>query len=147
MEIDPTLGLAYFHAGIALAQKGDFDRALDSFENSIKFGVYPGWAEGCMGMVNIYKGDRTAAEEIYDKMLAKMEQTHYSHVCVAWQAGILGKFDLAFEAFDRAYKERDLLMPFVHVYTGALVPDLTHDPRFKDLLERLNLTDVWSGPV
>ena len=144
MEVDPTLGLAYFHGGIALARKGLFDRALDSFEKSIKFGVYPGWAEGCMGMVLIHKGDRPAAERVYKEMLEKMEKTHYSYVCVAWQAGILGKFDLAFANFDRAYEEKDLLMPFVHVYTPILVPELTQDPRFEKLMAKMNMTDVWS---
>jgi hypothetical protein len=52
----------------------------------------------------------------------------------------LGKLDLAFEFLDKAYVERDSLMAYIHIYTEFLSPLIWADPRFKDVLKRMNLS-------
>lgn len=51
----------------------------------------------------------------------------------------LGENDKAMELLEKAYQERDLLLRFIGVayeYDG-----LRNDPRFKDLLKRMNLPE------
>jgi serine/threonine protein kinase/Tfp pilus assembly protein PilF len=141
MELDPKLGLAYFHAGLAYTQKGEFERAIEALENSKKFGVYPGWAETMLTLVYLKKGEKEKAIRTYQEQIAKIEETAPSFVSLAWQAGAFGDFDLAFEFFDKAYEARDILMPYIHVYTDLFVPELQSDPRFNDLLVKMNLVD------
>jgi TolB-like protein/Flp pilus assembly protein TadD len=139
MEIDPKLGLAYFHAGFAYIQKGEFDTAIETLEKCKEFGVYPGWAETMLAFTYLSKGEKEKAARAFQDQLAEVEKTTPSFVALAWQAAALGDFDQAFEFFDKAYETRDLLMPFVHVYTDLLVPALKRDPRFNELLTKMKL--------
>jgi hypothetical protein len=51
----------------------------------------------------------------------------------------LGDFDRAFEFFDKAYEERDTLMPFTQLFIDTVNPDIKNDPRYKELLMRMKL--------
>jgi serine/threonine-protein kinase len=145
IEIDPKLGLAYFHAGLAYTQKGELVEAIETFKKSKKFGVYPGWAEGGFTYVYLKKGEKEKARGIFKKQLSEIEKTRPSFVNLAWQAASLGDLDLAFEFFDKAYETRDILMPYINVYTEILAPEMQKDPRFNDWLIKMKLTDKAKG--
>ena len=49
----------------------------------------------------------------------------------------LGDRDKALEYLEKAYEQRDTFLRYV--YTGYEFDDLRHDPRFQDLLRRMNL--------
>ncbi len=141
MELDPKLGLAYFHVGIAYTQKGEFERAIEVLEKSKEFGAYPGWAETIIALVYLKKCEKEKAARAFQEQLAQIEKTAPSFVSLAWGAAAFGDFDLAFEFFEKAYETRDILMPYIHVYTDMMVPGLQRDPRFNDLLEKMKLVD------
>ena len=140
LEIDPNLGLAYFHAGVAYFRKGLLDEALDTVEKGKRLVVFPGWIEAIHGLTYLRKGNREKAAGVLKEMIEnKNKITNLSATCIAWLAGALGKLDLAFEFLDKAYDERDTLMPFVHIYTEIFSPAISADPRFKDLLAKMKL--------
>ena len=141
IELDPKLGLAYFHAGIAYIQMGELDRAIEIFAKSKKFGAYPGWAEAGFMYIYLKKGEKEKARDIFKKQLTEIENTTPSYGNLAWQAASLGDFDLAFKFFDKGYEKRDILMPYINVYTDILAPELRKDPRFNDLLIKMKLSD------
>jgi serine/threonine-protein kinase len=141
IELDPKLGLAYFHAGLTYTQTGELDRAIEIFEKCKKFGVYPGWAEAGFMYIYLKKGEKEKARGIFKKQLSEIEKTTPSFVNLAWQAASLGDIDLAFEFFDKAYETRDILMPYINVYTEIFAPELQKDPRFNDLLVKMKLVD------
>jgi TolB-like protein/tetratricopeptide (TPR) repeat protein len=140
LEIDPNNGLAYFHAGVAYYRKGLLGEAIDTFEKGKKLVVFPGWIEQNLGLIYLRKGNREKAAQILEEMIeSKNKIKNLSATCIAWLAGELGKLDLAFEYLDRAYEERDTLMPFVHIYTEFFSPAISADPRFKDVLVKMKL--------
>jgi serine/threonine-protein kinase len=140
LEIDPNLGLAYFHAGVAYTRKGLLSEALETFEKGRKLAVFPGWIEANLGLTYLRKGDREKAELVLAEMIEnKNKIKNLSATCIAWLAGALGKLDLAFEFLDKAYDERDTLMPFVHIYTEIFSPTISTDPRFKAILANMKL--------
>ncbi len=139
IELDPELGLAYFHAGIAYMQRGELERATELFEKSKKFGVYPGWAEAGWTYIYQIKGEEEKARSTFKKQLKEIEKTTPSFANLAWQAASFGDFDLAFEFFNKGYETRDILMPYINVYTEILAPELQRDTRFGNLLEKMNL--------
>jgi tetratricopeptide (TPR) repeat protein len=140
LEIDPNLGLAYFHAGMAYTMKGILDEALETLEKGKKLVVFPGWVESMLGLVHLRKGDRDKATHILEEMIEGRNKINVSAASIAFLAGQLGKLDLAFEFLDKAYVERDSLMAYIHIYTEFLSPLIWADPRFKDVLKRMNLS-------
>ena len=46
-------------------------------------------------------------------------------------------FDAAW--FDTAYKDRDTVMPFLHIYTEIFSPRVCSDPRYEALLRRMRI--------
>ena len=140
LEIDPNNGLAYFHAGMAYYRKGLLDEAIDTLEKGKKLVVFPGWIEQNLGLIYLRKGDREKATQILEEMIeSKKKIKNLSATCIAWLAGAMGKFDLAFEYLDKSYEERDTLMAFIHIYVEFLCPAIAADPRFKDILAKMKI--------
>lgn len=141
IEMDPNSGLAYFHVGVAYSLKREFEKAITAFQKSKELAVYSGWADCWLGFIYAGRGEKQEAEKILEDMLAEKKKTYVSSANIAWLWGALGNFDKAFEYFDKAYEERDTLMPFVHIYTKMFVPKIEEDPRFKALLKKMKLDE------
>ncbi len=141
VEMDPRSGLAYFHVGVAYSLRREFEKAISSFQKSKELAVYAGWVDGWLGMIHAGRGEKQEAEKILADMLAQKKKAYVSSTCIGWLWGTLGNFDEAFACFDKAYEERDTLMPFIHIYTKLFVPQLQEDSRFKPLLKKMNLAE------
>ncbi|MHC1769286.1 MAG: protein kinase [Verrucomicrobiia bacterium] len=140
LEIAPHFGLAHFHAGMAYTLKGLLDEAIETLEKGLRLSVPPGWTEGALGHIYLKKGDRAKAELILEGMIdSRKRMTNTSAVSIAYLAGELGNLDLAFDYLDKAYEERESVLVFVHIYAPMFSPAVAADPRFKDLLAKMNL--------
>jgi TolB-like protein/Flp pilus assembly protein TadD len=138
-QVDPRLGLAYFHAGSAYLKKNQFDEAARALERGRELVVFPGWAEGLLGLVRLKQGDTARASGILQEMIEARRTTNVSATSIAWLAAALGRRDEAFAWFDQAYEDRDTLMPFLNVYTEVHCPELGSDPRYKAVLRKLGI--------
>ncbi len=140
LAIDPNLGLAYFHAGMAHFIKGQFAEAENTWGKWRQLVVIPGWSEYGFGIIALQKGDRQKAAQILEEMIEnKKKVKNVSATCIAWLAGNLEKYDLAFEFLDKAYEDRDVLMPFVDVYTKYFCPMMVTDSRYQGILKKMKL--------
>ncbi|MBW6501490.1 MAG: hypothetical protein K0B05_08870 [Bacteroidales bacterium] len=139
IELEPDMGLAYFHAGRAYGAKGMINEAILAFQRSLELVVYSGWAESYLGTIFHAQGNTEKAENILSELIKQKNEKWVSSVCIAFLAGELNKFDLAFEYFDKAFEERDTLMPFINIFKEY--KKLRADPRFQVLLTKLNLDD------
>jgi serine/threonine-protein kinase len=142
VEIDPGNGLAYFHAGIAHMQKGQFDWSIEALEQAGRLGISPEWTERNIGVAYRKKGDLDKARKVFRGLAAASVTVNPSFGDLAFWAAAQGDFDRAFEFFKRACEIRDPLMPFVHIYIDLYAPELRRDPRFGRLISDLNLADV-----
>jgi len=142
VELFPTFGLPYFHAGVALVSQGRFADAIDAVETGMRQGLTVFWADCILGIARAKQGRRGDAATILARMIEQHQRLDVSCASIAWVAAALGDFDAAFEWFDRGCAERDGLMPWVHVYTDIFEPALARDSRFRPVLERMRLTDV-----
>jgi TolB-like protein/Tfp pilus assembly protein PilF len=70
--------------------------------------------------------------------LEDMQHQYVPSTSLAEAYAQMGDKDKAFEWLDKAYRERDDNLPFTNV--DALFDPLRSDPRFKELLHRLNLS-------
>jgi serine/threonine-protein kinase len=142
LELAPTFSLPYFHAAVAYHSQGRFDEALGVLDAGARQGLRVFWSDCIRGIVFAKQGRRDAAQAVLDEMVANRQHAVVAPASIAWVAACLGDFEGAFAWLDRAYAERDALMACVHVYTERFVPALARDPRFRAVLERMNLTDV-----
>ena len=142
VELAPTFGLPYFHAGVALVSQGRFAEAIDTVGTGTRQGLTVFWADCILGIAQAKQGHRDEAASSLARMVEQRQRTDVSCASIAWVAACLGDFDTAFAWLERGYENRDGLMAWVHVYTDLFVPALSRDPRFHALLERMRLTDV-----
>jgi len=142
VELAPTFGLPYFHAGVAYLSRGRLDEAVEVVESGVRQGLTVFWADCILGIARAKQGRQDEAAAILARMVEARQRADVSCASIAWVAAALGEFDAAFEWFDRGYAERDGLMPWVHVYTDIFAPALARAPRFAAVLERMHLTDV-----
>jgi len=139
LEIDPCFGLAYFHAGLAYYRKGLYDEAIATLERGRHLVSYPGWYEGVLAMCYRRKGEPEKARQIMAEMPDDRDDNPVSPCNLAWDAGIRGDLDAAFRWLDIAIDKREPMMPHIHLYAEALVPELVRDARFAGILKRMNL--------
>jgi serine/threonine protein kinase len=138
MELDPNSGLAYFHLGTVYWWKGMMKEALAAFQKSLKLEIYSGWAEGFLGFIYVKQGERERAGHLLQELIGRKKKSYVSSYCLALLCGALGKRDEAFEYLDKAYEERDTLMPFLNIYTKD-ASEIVSDPRFEAVQKKMGL--------
>lgn len=138
-ELEPNLGLACFHVGWAYMYKGELDTAVSMLQKSKELGVSPGWGESVIALIHIKRGEKEKAVQILDELVELRKRAYASSWCMAIVCAALDDFDRAFELFDKAYEERETLMPFTPVYIDTANPAIKSDPRYKALLKRMKL--------
>ena len=60
VELDPAMGLAYFHAGMSYYQKNLMDKAISAFQKSRELAAYSGWAESYLRTSSVVAARRSA---------------------------------------------------------------------------------------
>ena len=133
LQIDPTYHPTHYLLGWIHKRRGDFSKALDSFErvtilddSSLYFAA--------LGHAYGLNGDQTKALTILDQLEKRSKSQYVSSYCRAVVYMGLGEKDLAFQWLERAFEERSEMIPWLRI--GAESDSLRADPRFHDLLRR-----------
>ena len=84
---------------------------------------------------NGYSGAMTSAAET---MEAFSKQTYISPYSIAMVYALAGDKEKTIEWLERGYEIKDPMMPYVSIFTFDLLDD---DPRYQDLLRRMNLPE------
>jgi tetratricopeptide (TPR) repeat protein len=137
-ELDPNFPLTRHWLGMAYVAKGQFDEAISLCQR-----VSPEPRDAWLTVVvlgNAYAkmGRRAEAERQIAELREQAKTRYVRPYYIASIYAALGDKDNAFAELERAFGERD-------VYLGRMNSDpfmdpLRDDPRFKDLLKRINLT-------
>ena len=139
LDLDQDFADAHVMLGVALVQKAmcgeaiaEFQRALVLTDNSPEILGLLGYAYGMAGM-------NREAQHVLDELNDLERQNVYisSFSRATIHIG-LGQPDLAFKWLERSYQERLWYMTLLAV--DPLLDRLRADPRFTDLLRRMNLT-------
>jgi serine/threonine protein kinase/Flp pilus assembly protein TadD len=134
LELDPTFILGYFHLGQAYVQKSMYKEAVAEFEKALA--ISPGNTLAVAGLGYGYgvTGRRVEAEKVLDQLneISKRKYVPTMQMVLIYTG--LGEKDKAFEWLERAYEARSM----GNIKSPTLDP-LRSDPRFADLLRRMNL--------
>jgi TolB-like protein/DNA-binding winged helix-turn-helix (wHTH) protein/Tfp pilus assembly protein PilF len=137
LESDPNNTAARFILGQVHELKGMYPEAIAEHEKAWLSGGNPDQL-GHLGHAYAKAGNRAKAYEIIERL--KRAEQGYLHVYeIAFIYAGLGEKERAFEWLDKAYQQRDRGLLFLK--TDHCLDPLRSDPRFQDLLRRLNLPE------
>lgn len=138
LEVDPTLTHANYYLGSALAHSGRIDEAIAEFEKLTRIAPLQQTSAllaYCYGVA----GKRARAREILN-YLKKLEPEKYvsPYVLAIIHTG-LGENQLALEQLERAQTENALWQVWINI--NPVFERLHWEPRFKNLIQKLNFPD------
>lgn len=138
LELDPNYWWSYQILGLAYERKKQFPEAIAALQKARRADVNPS-SLGYLGYVYAAAGKKAEAEKVLVELQQLTKQRHvpaYNVACV--YAGLNDK-DQAFKWLELAYQERSFFMTVLK--TETVLDNLRQDPRFKDLLRRMDLPE------
>jgi serine/threonine protein kinase/Tfp pilus assembly protein PilF len=137
LKTSPNDPVAYNSLWESYHKKGMYEESLESakaFFTGLGFAeiaevMAQGYEEGG------YSGAMTSAAET---MAALSNQTYISPYSIAMMYALAGNGEKTIEWLEMGYEMKDPMMPYVSIFTFDLLDD---DPRYQDLLRRMNLPE------
>ena len=133
LELEPNFFVAHINLRIAFRGKQMYEEALAAAK---KFFVVLGDSEGVEAL------ERGYAEAGYLGAMSLAARSKLSYVPAMYDArfyALAGEKDRALECLGKAYEEREPTMAYLRA--DANWDDLHDDPRFQDLLRRMNFPE------
>ncbi len=137
LKLDPDFGIAQVTLGLAYIQKSKYDEAVTVLQRSRDL-----WGENprvisTLGCAHALSGNRVAAEQILEDLKRASQDDAFPAVSMATIYLGLGERDLALEWLEKAVEQPGEYQ--IWFAANPLFDPLRSDPRFDDLLERMNL--------
>lgn len=138
-EMEPTFPVGRWMLGETYALSGMYDESIAINEQTLKTDPTSQFALRNIGFAYARSGRRREAEEIVQRFKDLRKTQYVLSYRFASLYAALGDRDQAFIELDRAYDERDWQLQRIKV--DPFWDSLRDDPRFKELLKRMNLPE------
>ncbi len=137
-QMDATYPGAQHMLGAVYLQKEQYDEAIRHFRRAITLSGddVPVWVLAHLAYADARSGNRTEALKLLDQILSASKRTYVSPYAMAYVYTGLDDNDKAFECLERAYIDRVSMMGLLRF--DPLFKPLRPDPRFQDLVRRMN---------
>ncbi len=135
LEIDHENPDAHYILGYIYMAKGMFAEAIKEYQETIKLGLDIPGPQIYQGAVYARQGETEQARKILKKLEESTEYASPAELAILYAA--LNDHEQAFAALEKAYEIHDLQLQTLAV--DAAYDPLRSDPRFQDLLRRVNL--------
>jgi serine/threonine protein kinase/Tfp pilus assembly protein PilF len=139
IKLDPKFFVARRYLGLAYAQNRNYKEAVEEYEGAIKASNGSPLMRAEYASVLALKGETDKARAELNKLLEMKEkkEPYISAYHIATIYAALKDGDRAFEWLEKAFTERADWMVFLNV--DPRFKSLHSDPRFANLLQRMNL--------
>ena len=137
LERDPSFSLAHSMLALAYMQKRMFPEMLREFRAAKENTETPAWVLSYEGAGYATAGDRANARKIIGQLRILQAQGNETSYDLGTIYSVLGEKEAAFAWLDKAYKKRAGSLILIRV--DPFLDPLRGDPRFADLLRRMNL--------
>jgi tetratricopeptide (TPR) repeat protein len=133
LEIDPNSYLIWFTLGHAQLFAGLAEEAILSRQRAVE--IVPWWPMGAGLLASAYykSGDHEHSQE-WARKITDLNNNPYGSAIFRAAAG---EGDAVFEALDEAHRQRDVFL--LHIQGLPFFDPYRADPRFQDLLRKMNL--------
>jgi adenylate cyclase len=137
LELDPNYTLAYVDLGLAYLQESMYKEGIAEFEKALV--ISPGLpaALSPLGRAYALLGRKAEAQKVLDQLNALSKQKYVAPRYVAPFYAVLGEKDKAFGELEKSYEDDSITGSFIK--SNPVYDPLRSDPRFADLLRRMNL--------
>lgn len=136
---EPEFPVAHWGLGLAYEQKGMMAPALAAFEKSVELTQRGTNALASLGRAYAVSGRTQEARKILEELTNRAKQKNISAYQIALVHIGLDEKDRAFEALERAFKERSTLLTYLKM--DPRLDPLRDDPRYRELLRRMNFPE------
>jgi len=135
LELEPNSPAAHWGLGFVYERQKKYDAAISEFELVLKLDPRPSFRLANLARAYALAGKRDRAEELLNQLLTIRKDGFVSSVSLAHVYSALGDDDLVFENLERAYADKESLMPFVRLLGWS--PSVLQDPRYHELIGRM----------
>jgi tetratricopeptide (TPR) repeat protein len=138
LELDPNFYLAHTTLGLAYFQKSMDKEGVTELERAVATSP-PSYTRGIMELAFAYAvaGRRAEAQKLLDQLKELSKQKYVEPIDLAITYVGLGEKDKGFEWLEKSYEDRDYFL--ARIKDDPFYAPLRSDPRFADLLRRMNL--------
>jgi serine/threonine-protein kinase len=136
IALEPKFPPALYVLGLAYAQKRMFGESLTEFEKARELENAP-YILGPLGHAYAVAGRRAEAQKILDELQDRAKRENVAALNLALVYAGLGEKDKTFEWLEKGLERKDEEMTFLGV--DPRFDGFRSDPRFADLLRRMNL--------
>jgi len=139
IRMEPDFFVARYTLGLAYEQKGMYEQAIAEFNEAQRIDP-KSWAPSAfLAHVHALKGDRGEAQRRLTELKRDAQQKHVDPYNIGMIHAALGEKDQAFEWLEKAFQAKSEELMFIKV--DPKVESLRADPRFKELLRRMRLSE------
>ena len=135
LELEPNSPAAHWGLGAVYERQKKYDAAISEFELVLKLDSRPSFRLANLARTYALAGKRGKAEELLNQLLTIRKDGFVSSASLAGVYSALGDDDLVFENLERAYADKESLMPFVRLLGWS--PSVLKDPRYQELIGRM----------
>ena len=138
LELDPSIAQAHGTLGTAYLCKSLYEPAVAAIQKGIQLSQGAAAFIAHLGEIYAAAGNGEAAQKILEQLHELSKQRSVTPYLVARIYTAMGNKCEALRWLETAYRERDVWMVFLKI--DPRLDDLRCDPRFEDLLRRMNFT-------
>jgi len=134
LDLDPNSSTAHHFLGLAYLAQFKYKEAIAEFERALVISPHNAGSLSALGYAYAMTGRKAEARKVLDKLneMSKQEYVRAGDMATVYLG--LGEKGKVFDWLEKAYDERSL--PFI---LDPIFDPLRSDPRFQDLLRRMNL--------
>jgi tetratricopeptide (TPR) repeat protein len=140
VELHPTYWLGHYFLGRAYEQTGRLSEAIAEFQRALELegDNAENWSN--LGHAYAISGKRAEAQKIIDHLTELSAHSYVAPYNFARIYAGQGDKDQVFAWLNRAFAERSSFLA-IYLKTDAHMDSLRSDPRFQEMLKRLNLPE------
>jgi len=139
IELDPNFHAAYQYLGLSYLKQGRSAEAITALKKAVELSGESSITLGDLGYAYATTGNRGEALTIIKRLEDKYARKEAIGQYIAPVYAGLGDKDKAFEWLEKDFQQRDGKLPEIRWQLQFEL--LRDDPRFKDLLKRMNLPE------
>jgi len=141
LEKDPNNDITHWGLFDLSVLRGRDEDILREMQKLMEMGGFPSWNANAqeMGIFKAIcqeKGWRGGLEWNLTRMMQRAEKEHVSPFIIAQCQAILGNKDAALQWLEKAYRERDMLMPYLN--TEPTFDSIRNEPRFIEIINNIH---------